>query len=149
MSNQYRYKVDAHWTEGRRGRVLAEGVTQELDFSVPPEFHGEPDFWTPEHFFVAAACSCFVATFTAIAEFSKFEALNLEVSATGAVAKGENGYQFTELELRPVLTVVNEHDEERGLRLLEKTERSCLVMRSLSTSVRMVPNVRVAAEAVL
>ncbi len=149
MSNQYLYKVDAHWTEGRRGRVLAEDIPLELDFSVPPEFHGEPGFWTPEHFFVAAACSCFVATFTVIAEFSKFEALNLEVSATGTVAKGENGYRFTELELRPILTVANEHDEERGLRLLEKTEHSCLVMRSLSTSVRMVPSVRVAAEAVL
>ncbi|MGH6630977.1 MAG: OsmC family protein, partial [Burkholderiales bacterium] len=86
----------------------------------------------------------FVATFAAIAEMSKFGALDLEVSATGTIAKGEGGFRFTELELRPVLTVVNEHDRERGLRLLEKTERSCLVTRSLSTTVRMQPMVRMA-----
>ena len=143
MNTEYRYKVDAHWAQGRRGRVLAEGVTQGLDFSTPPEFQGEPGFWTPEHFFVAAACSCFVATFTVIAEFSKFEALDLEVSATGTVSKGEDGFRFTELELRPVLTVATEHDHERGLRLLEKAKRSCLVTRSLVTNVRVLPVVRV------
>ncbi len=141
----YRYRVDAHWTEGRKGRVLGEGVTQELDFSAPPEFQGEMGFWTPEHFLVAAVTSCFVATFSAIAEMSKFEALDLEVSATGSIAKGEGGFRFTEIEIRPVLTVVNEHDRERGLRLLDKAERSCLVTRSLSTTVRMQPMVRVAA----
>ncbi len=146
MSTEYRYKVDAHWTEGRRGRVLAEGVTQDLDFSTPTEFQGEPGFWTPEHFFVAAACSCFVATFSVIAEFSKFEPLDLEVSATGTVSKGEDGYRFTELELRPVLTVANEHDHERGLRLLDKARRSCLVTRSLASVVRVTPVVRVTEE---
>ena len=146
MSTEYRYKVDAHWTEGRRGRVLAEGVTQDLGFSTPPEFQGEPGFWTPEHFFVAAACSCFVATFAVIAEFSKFEALDLEVSATGTVARADDGYRFTELELRPVLTVASEHDHERGLRLLEKTKRSCLVTRSLASTVRLTPVVRVTEE---
>ncbi|HXE90334.1 MAG TPA: OsmC family protein [Terriglobales bacterium] len=140
----YRYKVDAHWTEGRRGRVLGEGVTQDLDFSAPPEFQGEIGFWTPEHFFVAAVSSCFVATFAAIAEMSKFEALDLEVSAVGTLAKSEGGFRFTDLELRPVLTVAHEHDRDRGMRLLEKAERSCLVTRSLSTPVRMQALVRVA-----
>ena len=146
MSTEYSYKVDAHWTQGRRGRVQAEGVTRDLDFSTPPEFQGEPGYWTPEHLFVAAACSCFVATFTVIAEFSKFEALDLEVSATGTVSKGEDGFRFTELELHPMLTVANEHDHERGLRLLEKAKRSCLVTRSLVTNVRVLPAVRVAEE---
>lgn len=146
MSTEYRYKVDAHWTDDRCGRVLAEGVNQDLDFSTPPEFQGEPGFWTPEHFFVAAAVSCFVATFAVIAEFSKFEALDLEVSATGTVSKGEGGFRFTDLELRPVLTVATEHEHERGLRLLEKTKRSCLVTRSLLSNVRVVPVVRVTEE---
>lgn len=141
---EYRYKVDAHWTQGRRGHVLGEGVTQDLDFSAPPEFQGEIGFWTPEHFFVAAVSSCFVATFAAIAEMSKFEALDLEVSATGTLAKGEGGFRFTEVEIHPVLTVAHERDRERGERLLEKADRSCLVTRSLATPVRMVPLVRVA-----
>lgn len=38
---------------------------------------------------MAAAASCFVTTFRAIAEFSKFEAAALEISVEGVVEKGD------------------------------------------------------------
>jgi organic hydroperoxide reductase OsmC/OhrA len=74
----------------------------------------------------------------------RFEAVSLDVSADGVVEKGEGGYEFTHVVLRPHLTLKSETDRERAARLLEKTERACLVSRSLKSEVAMEPLIDVA-----
>jgi peroxiredoxin-like protein len=145
MTPSYSFTVEAQWNGGRRGIVEGESGVPGIQFAAPPQFHGESGFWTPEHFLAAAAASCFVTTFRAIADISKFEIAALEVSAEGIVEKGEGGFQFTRITLRPLLTVLRETDQERGVRLLEKAEHSCLVSRSLKGQVTMEPRVQVAA----
>lgn len=124
-----------------------DGEASRINFSAPPQFQGERGFWTPEHFLAAAVASCFVTTFRAISEISRFEPAGLEVSAEGILEKGEGGLQFTRVTLTPLLTVAREEDQERGMRLLEKAERSCLVSRSLKGQVTMEPHVQVAMPA--
>jgi peroxiredoxin-like protein len=144
MSEKIEFHLDSHWTEARRGRVEAEGAGLPIEFSAPPEFQGQAGYWTPEHFFLAAVASCFITTFRAIAEASRFEAVSLQVSADGFVEKVNGGYEFTQVVLKPRLTVRNETDRERAVRLLEKTERACLVSRSLKSKVAMEPLIDVA-----
>jgi len=91
---------------------------------------------------------CFVTTFIAIAEMSKFEVVSLEASAVGALGKVEHGLQFTRVVIRPVLTIARDSDRERALRLIEKTERACLVARSLSSQITVQPTVLVQSPAV-
>ena len=141
MSDQLQFRVKGQWTAARRGRVEAESVEQPISFSAPPEFRGETGFWSPEHFFLAAVASCFITTFRAIAEASRFDPLALDVSVEGVVEKGEGGYEFTQVILRPHLTIRDDADRQRGARLLEKTERSCLVSRSLKSRVTMEPRI--------
>ena len=146
MNTSYQYTSTANWTNARAGIVNAESsVELPIAFSAPPEFHGQPDLWTPEHLLVAAVAGCFVTTFIAVAELSKFELEALEVSAEGLLGKGEGGYQFTRITVRPVLTIARDLDRERALRLLEKAERSCLVSRSLRSEVVVEPKVLVEA----
>jgi len=147
MTPSYSFKVDAQWSGGRRGFVESETQIPKIHFAAPLQFQGESGLWTPEHFLVAAAASCFITTFRAVTEISKFEPLGLEVSAEGTIEKGEGGFQFTRITLRPVLTVARETDQERGVRLLEKAEHSCLVSRSLKGQIVMEPQVQVAAPA--
>jgi peroxiredoxin-like protein len=137
------FRVNAHWMSGSRGAAEAGEPRKAITFSAPAEFHGEAGFWTPEHFFLAAAASCFVTTFHAIAGASDFETLSLTVSAEGIVEKGQGGYAFSRLILRPQLTIPRENDRERAARLLEKTERSCLVSRSLKCEISMEPAIEV------
>jgi len=147
MQNEYRYVTTARFTTARRGVVAGAGGAQELEFSSPPEFQGESGFWTPEQMLVGAAAACFVATFRAIAEFSKFEFLSLEVATEGVLSKGEGGYRFTQVFVRPVLTIARESDRERALRLLEKAERGCLISRSLQAQISLEPAIKVTAAA--
>jgi peroxiredoxin-like protein len=148
MPTDYSFRIDAQWTGGRRGVVESELQVPSLRFSAPPEFQGETGFWTPEHFLLAAVASCFVTTFHAIAEISRFEPAGLELTVEGTIEKAEGGLQFTRLTLKPFLTVAREADQERGGRLLEKAERSCLISRSLKSQVVMQPRVEVGAAVV-
>lgn len=146
MSEVYTYATAARWTGNRSGEVEAEGVVQPLHFSAPPEFHGEAGPWSPETFFLAAANTCFLTTFVAIAEFSKLELAGLEVSAEAKLERVPGqGYRFTEVVLRPVVTLVQESDQERAQRLLEKAEKSCIVARALETPLRVEPTLRAKA----
>src|SRR5579863_9180486 len=132
MDAIHTYEVRAKFTRLRSGVVASNAVPQPILFSAPPEFMGEPRVWTPEHFFVAALVSCYVSTFSGIADASKFSFIALEVKADGHLEKEPGGWKFTEVVLSPVLKIAREEDRERGLRLLEKAERSCLIGRSIS-----------------
>jgi uncharacterized OsmC-like protein len=45
--------------------------------------------------------------------------------------------RFTEIVLRPRLTVPAGTDKERAMRVLERSEKGCLVSASLATPVRL------------
>lgn len=145
MEQEYRYNVNASWVVARRGIATGEGIPQAIEFSAPPEFKGEPELWTPEHFFTAAIATCFVSTFRAIAEYSKFEDMvALEVGVETVLRKEEGGFRFAEVTVKPVLTIASPEDEERGLKLMEKAEKACLISRSINAIRKLEPKVFVA-----
>lgn len=143
MENTYKFGATAYWVLASRGIVSAETVPQAIEFSAPPEFDGEEEMWTPEHFFLAAISTCFISTFRSIAEYNKFEMVALDVPVEGILNKEQGGYRFTDVIVRPVLTIASEEDREKGLKLLEKAERACLVSRSLNSKVTLEPVVQV------
>jgi peroxiredoxin-like protein len=146
MEAHHEYRVNAFRGDGRNGVVHAEGVLPCISFSAPPEFLGEPGRWTPEHFLVAAVASCFVSTFSGIAEKSRLEFASFNLDADGVLGNEDGIWRFTEIKLRPVVTVLKEEDRDRAIRLLEKAEKSCLIARSLQFKVTLVPAVKVEVE---
>ena len=148
MEASHKYEVRVKCTRPRSGVVASDSVPRPISFSAPPEFLGEPGVWTPEHFFVAAVATCFVSTFSDVAEMSKFAFTSLEVEAEATLEKGENGWRFAEVRLRPALKIAREQDRERADRLLAKAERSCLVARSISSDIILEPRVSVVSESV-
>ena len=65
----------------------------------------------------------------------------LEVTAVGTVDRKDGALRFTEIVLRPRVTVAAGTDRERALRVLEKSEKACLVSASLATPIRLEPEV--------
>jgi peroxiredoxin-like protein len=146
MKAHHEYRVNAFGAGGRNGVVRAEGVLSCISFSAPPEFLGEPGRWTPEHFLVAAVASCFVSTFSGIAEKSRLEFGSFKLDAAGLLDNEDGIWRFTEIKLRPVVTVLKEEDRDLAIRLLEKAEESCLVARSLQFRVNLFPAVKIEKE---
>jgi peroxiredoxin-like protein len=146
MEAHHEYRVHAFGAGGRNGVVSAEGVLSSISFSAPPEFLGEPGRWTPEHFLVAAVASCFVSTFSGMAEKSRLEFASLNMDAGGVLGNEDGIWRFTEIKLRPVVGILNEVDRDRIIRLLGKAERSCLIARSLQCKVVLFPAVKIQEE---
>src|SRR5205823_5039894 len=146
MQVHHEYRVNAFGAGGRNGVVHAEGVLPCISFSAPPEFLGEAGRWTPEHFLVAAVASCFVSTFSGIAEKSRFEFVSFHLEAEGMLGNEEGIWRFTEIRLRAVVTVLKEEDRDRADRLLAKAEQSCLIARSLQCRVVLSPAVKIEEE---
>ena len=99
--------------------------------------------WSPETFLLAAVASCFISTFRAISDHSKFDSVALDVTVDGKIEKEQGGFRFTEVTVPPVLTVANDEQTDKGLKLLLKSEAVCLVSRSLNAKVSIEPIVQV------
>ena len=107
---------------------------------------GEPGRWTPEHFLVAALASCFVSTFSGIAEKSRLNFASFNLDAEGLLSNADGVWRFKEIRLRPVVTIPNEVARDRVIQLLEKAEKSCLIARSLQCKVVLFPAVKIEEE---
>ncbi len=116
--------------------VSADGLP-DLRMAPPLEFDGPGDAWSPEQLLLAAVETCFLLTWRAVAQASKIEFAKLDVRAEGTVGRVDGVTRFTEIVLRPRLTLAPGADRSRAMRALEKSEKACLVSSSLATPVRL------------
>ncbi len=139
MEESYRHQVVAWWAAGRTGLAKSASAPNSIHFAAPPQFGGLEGRWTPEDLLLGAIASCFTTTFRVLAEHSKWNYIDLQVEVQGVVKKGDSGYNFTAVALRPVLKIQNETERHRALQLLEKAQGLCLVSRALAVDQRFEP----------
>lgn len=115
-----------------------------IEVATPPEFpKGISGIWSPEHLFTAAVSSCFMTTFLSIAENSKLAFKSFQCEANGKLDQVEGKLFMTEVLINPILTIFDEKDRDRAMRVLLKTESSCLITNSIKSNVVMRPSIEV------
>lgn len=119
-----------------------------LRMAAPVQYDGPGDAWSPEELLLASVQACFLFTLRAVAQLSKVEFTRLELDAAGTVDRQEGATLFTEIVLRPRLTVPAGVDRARALMMLEKAKKACLVSASLSTPIRLEPEIQEARQPV-
>ncbi len=134
----HRYEVRLSGAPGGYATLSTSGVP-DLRSAPPLDYDGPGDAWSPEHLLLAAVETCFLFTLRAVAKASKITFTALDLSSEGTVDRQDGVTRFTEIVLRPRLTVPPGTDRERALRVLDKSERTCLVSASLSTKIRLEP----------
>ncbi len=140
------YNVNTTWMDGRIGNAEANHVSVPVFFSAPPEFGGTEGFWTPEHLLVLAANSCLMSTLLALAEHNRLTLVGYRADAEGKLEKiPGQGYRFTEIVIRPLITVQSEDDLPLAEELLAKAEKFCIVANALSVPVRVDARVEIVA----
>ena len=145
------YHVDIVWSKDRKGmmcspeiKVAAAAAGGCIEVATPPEFpKGIPGIWSPEHLFTAAVSSCLMTTFLSIAENSKLDFVSFACSSEGKLEQREGKFSMTEIHLHPIVTIKDEQDRERALRVLQKSEANCLISNSIKSIVTMTPVVEV------
>lgn len=143
MDTVYHYEVNLVWESERKGLISSPVLYSNIEVATPPEFpKGIPGIWSPEHLLVAAVNSCFMTTFLAIAENSKFDFINFESSANGKLEKVDGKFMISEIVLTPVLTISKQADKEKALRILQKSEAACLISNSVKSTIVLQPQIK-------
>ncbi|HEX2342852.1 MAG TPA: OsmC family protein [Vicinamibacterales bacterium] len=114
-----------------------------LRSASPAEFGGPGNRWSPETLLVAAVADCFLLTFRAVAEASGLPWASLQCEVEGTLDRIERALQFTRFDLRAHLEVPAGVDVELARRVLEKSERACLVSNSLKAASHLQSSIRV------
>ena len=134
----HRYTVRLAGGPSTYAFVTADDVP-ELRTAPPLEFDGPGDAWSPEHLLLAAVETCFLFSLRAVARASRIEFTTCDVTAEGTLDRADGALRFTGITLRAQLRLAPGTDPDRARRAVEKAERACLISASLSTPVRIEP----------
>jgi len=145
MDTKHTYRVVAWWNAGKAGLAKSDAAPTAIHFAAPPQFGGLEGRWSPEDLLLSALAGCFTTTFRVLADYSKFEFMDLEVEVEGTVSKAESGYEFSGILVRPTVTVSHAGERARAELLLEKARGLCLVSRALVPRQTFEPRVHTTA----
>lgn len=142
MAREFRFPVEVGWEGGRRTTAHVHGK-RPVQVATPPEFKGtDPELWSPEDAFVAAAGSCLAVTIVAHAERDRLPLRALDVHAEGVVGRREDGrFGFVRIE-QTVGLETDEGCEDAARAVVAKAESGCLVAVSLDLPVETTVEVR-------
>lgn len=144
MIDSHDYPLYLESTGHKEGVLTSPDDLPKLDVASPPEFGGPERVWSPEHLFVAAVSSCLMTTFRAIADMSKVEIVDYRDEPSGHLVREDSLYRIESVTLRPHILIADPAQLERAHRLIEKAERACLISRSVSADIRLLPTIEVA-----
>lgn len=113
-----------------------------LTVSADEAFLGDPQLANPEQLLVAAASSCQLLSFLAVAARSGVEVVQYSDSAEGVMPEAERPMRMTRILLRPRV-VVRGATVERVERLLHKAHQQCYIANSLNSEVILEPIIEV------
>ncbi len=145
MEKHY-YNVNIMWRQDRKGVMCSpeldtiRNTGDCIEVATPPEFpKGIAGIWSPEHLFTAAVGSCLMTTFLAVAENSKLDFVSFRCGSRGTLEQLDGKLMMTEVLLEPVVTIKDEKDRERAMKVLLKSEGNCLISNSIKAKVSMNP----------
>ncbi|PWW67130.1 OsmC family protein [Actinokineospora spheciospongiae] len=148
MSRQHDYRVTVRWSgdtgAGYRDYVRDHDVVVEgkpvLKGSADPAFRGTSERWNPEELLVASLSECHMLTFLSLCARAGVVVTGYVDAATGAMREepGNSG-RFTEVVLRPEVTVADPAMVERAEALHERAHDTCFIANSVNFPVRHEP----------
>lgn len=156
MERSHEYPLTLTWTGagdegtvnyrayGRDHTLVAEGPPPLLG-SADPLFRGDPARWNPEQLLVAALAQCHMLSYLSLCARRRVVVTAYTDEAVGTmVESGDGGGGFTEVVLRPRVTVAAPEMVEQAAELHERAHQLCFIASSVNFPVRHEPVVLVA-----
>ncbi len=147
MARTHDYAVHLTWTGGDQGptqdyasysRTYALAIEGKptLEASADPLFRGDAALHNPEDLLVGALAGCHMLTYLAHCVRAKIAVTAYEDAASGTMVLEGGGGRFTEVILRPRVTVAAGTDVEKAMALHEKAHHDCFIAASVNFPVR-------------
>jgi len=152
----HRYDLAVSWTGNRgsgtsgyrdygRDHVISADGRPEIAGSADPVFRGDKTRWNPELELVAALSQCHMLAYFHVCATAGIVVTAYQDAPYGLMAEtDDDGGHFTEVVLRPSVTVADAAVAERARELHEDASRKCLIASSVNFPVRHEPAVTVA-----
>lgn len=156
MGKEHRYRVSLEWTgnEGSgtasyRGYSRAHELRAEgrpiIPGSSDPAFRGDPARWNPEELLVASLSACHQLEYLHLCAVAGVIVTAYEDHPEGLMVEEASGAgQFSEVVLRPEVTVTAASDVEKALALHHEAHARCFIARSMNFPVAHEPVIRTA-----
>ncbi len=127
---------------GRETTLRAAGRPDILG-SADPAFFGDADRWNPEELLVAALSECHLLSYLHAAARAGIVVVGYADEASGMMRQEGDGGRFTEVVLRPRVTI-SSGDPDAAQRLHAEAAAMCFIAASVNFPVRHEPTVVVA-----
>jgi organic hydroperoxide reductase OsmC/OhrA len=148
VSREHGYAVTVRWTGNldagtrdyraySRNHVIEAPGKPALAGSSDPVFRGDPACYSPEDLLVASLAACHMLWYLHLCADAGIAVTHYEDHAAGTMEEtGDGGGSFTEVVLRPQVTVAPESDVALATRLHEEAHRKCFIANSVNFPVR-------------
>ena len=138
------YNVQINSTPEASLTASSKGIPDQ-EVAGPAEFGGPGDKWSPETLILSATASCFILSFKAVANASKFAWKDIHCESTGKLEKVGRIMKFTEITTKAVLVISDPSQKESAIKLLEKSESICLISNTLNCELKLECNIIIEA----
>lgn len=132
---------------GRGHRLVIPGKP-EIALTADTAFRGDPGVHNPEELLVAALSSCHMLSYLALCALAHIEVTAYRDKASGTMIADPKtgGGQFSEVTLRPQVTIANAEHLAKAIELHHAAHKVCFIANSVNFPVRHEPTVEVNAE---
>lgn len=149
----HQYQVEVRWT-GNTGQGTAGYRAYEraheisvagkpiIPGSSDPAFRGDPTRYNPEELLVASLSTCHMLWYLHLCADAKIVVNEYWDNAIGIMTETKDGGgRFTEVTLKPVVTVAAGSDSALAEQLHEKAHYLCFIANSMNFPVRCEPKI--------
>jgi organic hydroperoxide reductase OsmC/OhrA len=105
--------------------------------SSDPAFRGDPARLNPEQLLLAAAASCQLLAFLAVAARARIDVLDYEDDAEADMPEDDPPVRITAIRLRPRITVAAGTRTERVHKLVTLAHQECFIANSLRSEMNI------------
>ena len=158
MSKEHVYNTDLIWTGNTGdGTRTYKSYSRAHEISVvgkpviagssDPVYRGDKSRHNPEEMLVAALSACHLLSYLHACASAGIVVVGYEDEATGTMVETEDGGgHFTEVVLRPKISISQDSDREKAIDLHHKAHELCFIASSVNFPVRTEPTVIFAKE---
>jgi organic hydroperoxide reductase OsmC/OhrA len=151
MHAEHTYELRLEWTGNRgsgtsgysaygRDNEIASAGKPVIAGSSDPAFRGDPQRWNPEELLVASLSQCHMLWYLHLAAAGGIVVTAYLDTPVGLMHENPDGSgRFTEVLLRPEVTLADAAARERAASLHDDAGKMCFIARSVSFPVRHEP----------
>ncbi|WP_448203146.1 OsmC family protein [Azospirillum sp. sgz302134] len=129
-----------------RDHEITAGSKPVIPGSSDPAFRGDPSRYNPEDMLVASLSACHMLWYLHLCATAGIAVTAYSDAATGTMAEGDaGGGRFTEVTLRPQVTLAPGSDTAKAEALHHEAHEKCFIANSVNFPVRCEPKIELEA----